>query len=257
MRRSITSIQRAVAAAALITSGTANASGVFWDLRFADGSHVKNAIAGQTYNLELWARVSGTNGNIVDEGIKDALISIASTQLNGGAVATGGITSVTIPATFQSFSGTTPQHSTGTSNDITNDGIIDWGGTSTSSGDPSYIFPHASGFVTSGGATGAAVDANTWEFLMASLTVTVNSLTGANGTTTFNSVKPNATGPGLAATYIFARVDNAIYNVASNNATNIASTYNNSQGVTFIPEPTTITVLGAASIALLRRRKSS
>jgi hypothetical protein len=262
MRLSRTSISKAVASVALgtglVATGAANA-GVVYDLRFADNSHTQLAVAGQTYTLQLWARVSGTNGNVTDESIQSTLTSLVSTQVLGGALATGGITSVSVNPTFQSSSGTTPLFTNGTANNISSDGIVDWGGTSTTTADPGYIVPRASGQVFGGGADGALVNANTWEFQLATLTINVGSInaTPAPGSaTTFGSLKPNATGPGLAATYVTARVDNAIYNVASNNATRIADTYGNSLGVTFlVPEPASLGLAGVAAVGLLGRRR--
>jgi len=257
MRLSRTSISKAVASVALgtglVATGAANA-GVVYDLRFADNSHTQVAVAGQSYTLQLWARVSGTNGNVSDEGIQSIIGSIVSTQGSGGALATGGITSVTLNPSFTSSSGTTVLSTAGTSNNITADGIVDWGGTSTSTADAGYIVPRAGGIITGGGSEGVLVNANTWEFQLATLTVNVGSV-GA-GSTTFTSVKPNATGPGIAATYIVARVDNVGYNVASNNATRIADTYGNSTGVTFIvPEPASLGLAGVAAVGLLGRRR--
>ncbi len=258
MRLSRTSIHKAVASVALgaglVSAGVANA-GLVYDLRFTDGSHTRVATAGSSYSLELWVRASGTNGNNLDDGLQSTLTTLVSTQFNGGAIGTGGITSVVVTPLFQTSSGTTPLFANGTSNNITADGIVDWGGTSTASSDPGYILTRANG-VQTGPSVGQAVGPQAWEFQIASLTIAVNTLgTGPGATTSFNSIKPNASG-GIGVTYLVGRVDNVAYNVVSNNAIRTADTYNNSSGVTFVvPEPASLGLAGVAAVGLLGRRR--
>jgi autotransporter-associated beta strand protein len=216
-------------AAALATAQPISA-GLVYDLRFADGSHNQLVTAGDSYTLELWARVSGTNGNNLDEGIQSSMLKVVSTQSSGGAITSGGLSAVAVATDFQSYSGTTPLFANGSGSDLNADGVLDWGSTSTSQANTNYLLVRASGMVTGPG-VGHAIDTGTWEFRLA--TFTVNVLGTGSGNTNFNVVKPNATGPGIAATYAVARVDNVAYNVASNNATRIADTYNNSIGVQF------------------------
>ncbi len=259
MQLSRTSIYKTVAGVAfgagLVSTSAANAASIIYDLRFSDGSHRKVPTAGSSYSLELWVRVSGTNGNNLDEGLQSTLTSIVSTQSSGGAIGLGGITSVAVSPLFQTFSGTTPLFSNGTSNNISADGIVDWGGTSTASSDPGYILTRANGIQT-GPSVGQAVGANAWEFQLATLTIAVNTLgSGFAPVTTFNSTKPFASG-GIGVTYIVGRVDNLATSIASNNAARLADTFNNSLGVTFFtPEPASIGLMGAAAIGLLGRRR--
>jgi len=257
MRLSRTSIQKAVAGVAvgtgMVAVTNANAA-VVYDLRLASGAHSVNAVAGQSYTVDLWAIVSGTNGTNTDDGIQSSYAKILSTQLgSGGGIATGGITAAAVSTDFQSFSGTAPLHRNGGGADLNGDGIVDWGSNSTSSADTNYLFARNAGIVNGGTTIGSAVDVNTWQFKLASFTVTATTL--GSGTTTFNLVKPNATAV-TAVTYAVARVDNTAFNVSS---TNQQGAYP-SGGVSFvggapIPEPTTLGLAGIAAIGLIGRRR--
>ncbi|HEX8524298.1 MAG TPA: PEP-CTERM sorting domain-containing protein [Tepidisphaeraceae bacterium] len=262
MRLSRTSIQKAIAGVAvgtgMVAAGTAQA-GVLYDLRFSDGTKSKEALAG-TYNVELWARVSGPNTSLTDDGIQSSYVKILSSQNNGGAITSGGLVagSGAVTADFQSFSGTSPAHRNGAANDLNGDGIIDWGSSSTSSADTNYMLARAAGIVSDGGTVGQSVNANTWEFKLATFQVTVGAA-GGTGTTSFDLVKPNAT-TGVAITYATARVDGVGFNVQS---TNTQGAYVAGNGITFTaaatggvtPEPASLGLLGVAAIGLVGRRR--
>jgi hypothetical protein len=255
MRLSRTSLQKAVAGVAmgtgLVATGAANA-GIVFDLRFSDNSKTQVATPNASYTLDLWARVSGTNGNATDDGLQGALTSLISRQISGGAILSGGMVSSTMNPDFTSFSGTTPLARAGTGSDLNGDGAIDWGSTSTSGSNSNYQFTRAGGIVTGGGAIGQAVDANTWEFRLASFTVTLGATLGA-GQTAFDVVKPTASQTPSAFTYIVGRVDNTTFNVTSSIQ---QGTYTGSSGVLFIvPEPASLGLLGTAAIGLLGRRR--
>ncbi|HEX8523581.1 MAG TPA: hypothetical protein VF669_15105, partial [Tepidisphaeraceae bacterium] len=205
--------------------------GVRYDLRFADGSHTQMATAGGSYTLELWARVSGANNSLTDDGIQSSYVKILSSQSNGGAIVAGGFSIGQVTSEFQSFSVTAPAHRNGSGSDLNGDGVIDWGSSSTSSADTRYMLARAAGIVSDGGTVGQSVNANTWEYRLATFTVDIASV--GIGTTSFDLVKPNAT-TGVAITYATARVDGAAFNVQS---TNTQGAYVAGNGVTFTTVP--------------------
>src|SRR5215213_5576946 len=98
MRLSRTSIQNAVAGVALGTGliATTTQAGLVYDLRFADGSHTKTLSSADTFTVELWARVSGTNGTTTDEGLANSYVQIGSTQIGAGGITSGGLSAGTL-----------------------------------------------------------------------------------------------------------------------------------------------------------------
>jgi hypothetical protein len=258
MRVSRSSLHGAIVGIALgsgLVKTSALDAGVTYDLRFSNGTHWMTPLAGHSYVMELWARVDGTD-LIRNEGFQSSLTTVVSTQTNGGGITSGGITNVTMASRFTSYveveDPSTLLHRLGGANNITLDGITDWGGTGDIQ-DTNYLFARA---VTIQGSSviilgdRQPVNATTYEYKLAAYTVAVN--TAGTGTTSFNVVKPNAIGPGIQATYIVARVDNVIYNVDSESPQRVADTYDRSIGVTFVPEPGFI---GAAAIAFMSGRR--
>jgi hypothetical protein len=232
-------------------------AGLVYDLRLAGGSHSLQAAAGGTYQLELWARVSGTNGTTSDEATQFSYITLLSTQTGGGAITAGGLSN---GHTSPEFTNTEPSISRpGGGSDLNGDGIIDWGSTSTAQANTNYMLAryldNTPGGVHGGGTTGQAVDANTWEFKLA--TWTLNAATVGSGTTEFKIVQPALKATVGTATYANALVDNTQFNITTANA---QGTYTGSTGVTVsaagpIPEPASIGLLGAAAVGLLGRRR--
>jgi hypothetical protein len=109
----------AAAVAGSIVASNASA-GLTYDLRFADGSHVKQADT-TTYTLDLWARISGTNGTVTDEAVTNSYITILSSQSGGGAFTLGGLTAGA-PAPGFNEAGSR----SGGPNQLNGDGIVDW-----------------------------------------------------------------------------------------------------------------------------------
>jgi hypothetical protein len=239
----------AVCAAALSAVQQSRGAGITFDLRFIDGSHTKVAVAGNTYTLELWARVSGTNGNNLDDGIGSSLHTLMSAQVGGGAITAGGFSSGAVDPNFQYFSGTMPIHRAGGSSDLNADGIIDWGSTSTNGANSNYFYARAPNVLTGPG-FGQAVDADTWEFRLG--TFTVNAAATGAGVTRFDVVKPPTAVDVSSFTYVVGRVDNTTFNVTDRTQ---QGAYTNSIGVSFIPEPASVALLGVAGISLLRNRR--
>ena len=86
-------------------------AGLVYDLRFADGSHTKNLTSADTFTVELWARVSGTNGTSTDEGLANSYVQIGSTQNVGqtshqlATLQTNTWQKFTMPSTMWQFGG--------------------------------------------------------------------------------------------------------------------------------------------------------
>jgi autotransporter-associated beta strand protein len=227
----------ALVVAAALTAVQQTRAGVSFDLRLTDGSHNAVVSSPGVYTVDLWTRVSGTNSTIADEGFQSGLFTLMSTQAGGGGFTSGGVTGATIDTNFQSFSGTTPLFRSGSGSDLNADGIQDWGSTSTSVSNSSYLFLRSSAPVLAGGTVGQQVDASTWEFKLASYTVNVGTV--GTGGTFFNVVKPNATGAPVPAIYALARVDGTSYQV---NGDNQQGAYSESVGVAFLAPGSTVTI---------------
>jgi len=226
-------------------------AGLIYDLRFSDGSHSVAPVAGQTYTLQLWGRVSGTNAMITDEGLNSGYVNIVSTQSGGGAITAGGLTAGVRVAPFAGAGSRD-----GSPADLNADGILDWGSTSTAIANTNYMFTRTDtvGGELAGGTIGQSFNGG-WEFKLASFTVTANAV--GTGTTTFNIVKPNATSF-VAVIYAVSKIDGSTVNVTSSNQ---QGAYAASTGATLvtgiIPEPASVGLLGTATLGLLGRRRKA
>jgi len=267
MRLSRNSIQKAIGAVAIGTGIASSASaGIVYELRYTGGPvgsdvgvtdplHQRNAVAGGVYNVELWVRVSGTNGTVNDDGIQNSLITMTSSQLSGGAATNGAIGNVANAVPFN------PTGSrVGVPNNITNDGMGDWGGTNLDIGsDTTYLLPRSTAVTLANAGVGDQIDSNTWEFRLSTFDVTVNSVSGiANSVTQYNVIKPAATKSGISpATYIAYRQDTGTVSITN---ANFGTTYSASTGIQLltpaaVPEPATLGLVGAAAVGLLGRRR--
>ena len=222
------------------------AATIRYDLRFADGSHVKTATPGSTYPIEAWAIVSGTNGTTIDEGLSISALVIASTQTGGGAITSGGLSNGLIEAPFNG-----PSARNGQANNTTDDGIVDWGAPVLGTfADPKWMSAWAQTTIFGGGTVGQAVDANSWEFKIA--TFSLNATTVGAGKTQFNFINGTSPSPipGVGSTYCVGRTDGVGFGIFTSNP---GDTFTQSQGITLVPEATGLGIFASVSIGLLVR----
>src|SRR5205085_8085461 len=128
LRERLSARRNALALAALGAVGiqaecanSASAAGLIYDLRFADGSHTRTALAGNAYSLELWVQISGTDGTSTDDSLLNSSLAIASTQSNGGWIHGGGLYAGVLASPFNDGAAARA----GAGNDFNADGVVD------------------------------------------------------------------------------------------------------------------------------------
>ena len=255
MRLSRRGIQAAAAVAAVVSAGPARAA-ISYDLRWADGQgaydggHSVFPSLG-AHALELWVRVSGTDGSNTNEAHSFDYITILSAGAGGQNVLGAGSGLVAgAPGSGFADSGSR----SGSGSDLNGDGVNDWGSTSTNASNTNYMIVRSAivGGRVGGGTTGQAVDANTWEFKIADFTVDVNSY-GPGAVTQFVVAQHEARFTSGAFTYATSVVDGLNFSITSSNT---QSAYSLSQGATMlVPEPGALALFGAATVGLLARRR--
>jgi hypothetical protein len=248
----------AAGAATFLPAATADAALII-DLRFTDGTKTRQIAAG-TYEVDVWALVSGTNDSTADEGLLNVYGSVQSQQVNGGALSAGTSGVTGNAGAGPVFTTGSPNGQAGTSQNITTDGVGDWGTVATSSTSTiKYNSALNNGldpaFSNSSGVVANTLDANTVEFKVGTFTVTINpadinALAGLDAETRFNWVKATGTFP----TQHSHRADGASVTAAAAYA---ASTTANAVSFTSaaVPEPASLGLLGLAAAAALGRRR--
>jgi len=250
-----------VAAAGVAAAGVASGRWaaatplVTYDLRFNDSLasdvHSTHPITGHNYNVELWLRVHGDDADHTNEALANSYVVILSRQEDGGAIVAGGLTS---GQTALSFNETGSR--SGGGGDLNGDGISDWGSTSTAVANTNYMFCRnaTAGGALGGGSVGQAVDAQTWEFRIATFQLNIVAVGNEPGRTYLEVVKPNWRNGVGPTTYAAAYTDGVHFNVENSNQ---QGAFAGSQGIELhLPEPAATPLLGAAAIALVRRRSN-
>lgn len=176
--------------------------GVTYDLRFADGTKSKVVTAPGTYTVDLWAQLDDPNPPITDDALSYGLVNIISQQINGGAIASGGVTAgETAPLFTRGI-----ESRDGSAANLNNDGIGDWGSNQAPSQGPAGLMRFISSNTTPTGikaqiagtpvAGEAEPTANGWEWRVATFTITVTSVGNSpTGETDFLPQFPSGTSP--------------------------------------------------------------
>ncbi|MDX1963445.1 MAG: PEP-CTERM sorting domain-containing protein [Pirellulales bacterium] len=153
-------------------------SALTYDLRFADGTKVKDAAVGN-YTVNLYAIIDQGTGGFADDSITGGLLNIYSSSTGGGAMNAGsGVTARVAPGTGAL---TTPNLSLATTADAsgdllrstvpntagTGDGILDWGADEryiTSGGGATAANPLLSNYFVNGASVAATTRSYNWRF---------------------------------------------------------------------------------------------
>lgn len=256
----------AVIAAAISAVPNGVDAGLVYDVRFADGTDTKVATGPTSYQVELWARVSGEDTIRSNDAFHLAYITMLSEQVNGGAV-TGNLS-----GDASGFTLAEPWFDAGTRDglpaNLNNDGFGDWGSDSSTATDLGYLFARSTKPTKAGGAYGNAIDASDWEFKLAEWTVNVtdvNASPAAGAETRIAVVQPAfVTGGGQDAYAVFyddaptdARgnfIDGGQTSIETSNAAALG-VYGDYVTIVAIPEPTSLALVGLTGAGLLARRR--
>jgi len=251
-----------LAAAVLSAAAASQAQASFtYDLRFADGSHSKtvtSADAGTTVTVQLWAQITG-DSTLTNDGFQVGYINLQSSLTGGGAFTGGGLLSGT---TLGSHVGASGSNLGTAAANISLDGVADWGSsaTSTNAGWMVWRGGNAPGFVDGVTDTEShSVNANTWEVLLGTFTVTINNvnpIADQNSITHFQAnfaplVKigsPNTTSKGVLYYQDQLTTPNA-------DTTQVSTVGLDFFGPVNVPEPASLGVLALGGLGLLARRR--
>jgi len=253
-----------LAASVVLGMGVTQAhAGFTYDLRVAasgnptassNGGHtVTNPTAG-VYTLELWGRISG-DASPTNDSYSAGWLNLSSSAGAGGLAFSGagtGVTNLVIPSRFEASV-------QGAATNTTPDNVQDWA-SADSTATAGWTLWQTTTPLPAGGATGQAVDANTWEVLLATITVNVQNVSAPSGAEKDtiisvglpSTVTPTTfgTGPGKSRPIIYS-LDGTTSNTGLSAGT----------GVTFavtaavVPEPASLGVLALGALSLVARRR--
>jgi hypothetical protein len=236
-------------------------AGFTYDLRLAssgnptaatNGGHTVTNPAAGVYNLELWGQITGDT-TPTNDSYSSGWFNLSSSLSAAGAAFSGagtGITNLTIPSRFENSV-------TGAATNTTPDSVQDWGSADSLS-TVGWSLWLTTTPLAAGGATGHAVDANTWEVLLATITVNVQNVSAAGlveKDTIFAVGLPTTGGSNAFGTTV-GKQRPVIYSLdgATSNSGLSAGT-----AVTFavvpVPEPASVGVLALGALGLIARRR--
>src|SRR5437660_1245924 len=109
--------------AAAVTAARPALAQISYDLRYSDGSKHVSATPGN-YTIDLWARITGTDTDHTNDKLVTSYAVVQSGSVSGGFG--GGLSGA---VTDNPFNGSGSRN--GGVNNISADGINDWGGTGT------------------------------------------------------------------------------------------------------------------------------
>ena len=231
----------ALAGGAMLLSAAQSASAALvYDVRLTSGGgKAITATPGATFQVDVFAVVTGGNGTATDDGYTNGFFSLLGNNALTGS--TGGL-SITGGGNVAPFNSGDQD---GFLQDIDLDGDIDNG---KKAGDPGgnsrFIFPRTG---TTGGELG--VGTGPAEFKLATFDVLVTPGAGG-GDASLNVVLPGADGTGtvsLSAPVLYREDGQAVNTLAAVSA--------GAPLVVTIPEPAALGLLGAGGLLALRRRR--
>lgn len=188
----------AVAAAAFAAAPTQSDAAFTYDMRFAPGgtaATVQNPDGTVTIGstgtvfLQLWALVSGTDGNVANEGLQHNYIQIQSEKVGVGGIQTATMT-LTGGGRVAPFN---QDGRNGSTSNITPDSIGDWGSVDPLITHTGYMQARAFNPARHTDTTnGNVVDANTYAFHVSTFRLSASALADGTGSTRIAVVKPTA-----------------------------------------------------------------
>jgi len=281
--KSILSMVAAGTVGALSIAQTAQAA-LTINFKFTDNTTSKtfaSISSGQLITINIWAKATN-NGNVAPEGLQSAIVAAVSTLNQAGI--TGGLTTA-VRGTSWTGSGS----QVGSSNNISADGLADWGSTAVTTNNIA-AFPYFRARTTNAqvdadpvGNPGAADGGNAQidfanqndlsgtraptiqdgvtdqEWLIGRVVFTA-SAAAASGSVSYNPVVPTAGGLTSTATWWedSTNATTAAVPVGGKTDATSGAVFSGGTGVTFsvVPEPTTLGLAGLAGLGLLRRRRA-
>jgi autotransporter-associated beta strand protein len=187
----------AIATLGVVVGAGSAGAGLTYDLRFSDGTRQKSLATDfvGAMNLELWARVSGTDSDHTNEGLVDSYLVLQSSET--GDLFDGGLGNGLTLSPFNTGRN-------GTDANLTNDGVRDWGSTVGSIENSHYMYAKSPLQVHGGEGNGQAVDGSTWEFRIASFVLSVSGMHPVgNDETRIVVTRPSPTFPVVAFAHYF------------------------------------------------------
>jgi len=261
-----------LAASVAVGVGASRVNAAFtYDLRITGGptaatnaGHtVTNPSAGD-YSAQIWARVTGDT-NQANDVMLAGYLNVFSTQVGGGLFSGAGTGVTSLAIAVPPWVGSASV--SGIASDITSDNVQDWGSNDTST-DASpdgiksawTVWQNTGGFVPGTTIAGQSqqVNANTWEVLIANLTIHVANV-GSTGETDINLGIP-----GTAGVFSFAtgaqgvgkhKPVNYTPDGASVTAANNGLTAGTGIAFVVVPEPASLGVLALGALSLVARRR--
>ncbi|HVT82656.1 MAG TPA: PEP-CTERM sorting domain-containing protein, partial [Phycisphaerae bacterium] len=235
-----------------------NAHGAFtYDLRAVagptaalNGGHFIPDPSPGNYTLQLWGQLSG-DSNLSNDAMAAGWFNLYTSGSQPLFSTPGsGITSVSIDPVWN-------VSITGSSSNLSNDGLADWG-SNNQTGTVGWSLWQSGSKPATGGAIGHAVNANTWEMLLATITVHISGIALTGQETDINVGVPSVSG--VFAYQGIGKYAPVLYDADGIIGHAAAASANLSAGnpVVFaitIPEPASLSLLALGALTMIARRR--
>lgn len=263
---------------AMLSASPQDALATFrYDLRFDDNTHLKLLTPGdfgKSVTLGLWAQIKSSDGTFSNDSPSADVLSIVSSSSDGGAMAGGGVTGVSL------YNGGPDQLGwdkagetfTGSAINLSHDGVADWGGFGN---DPTtgyirykptkattggyFAFPpdqNLTSLLPADASHLVAGTTDTWEWKLATITIRILGI-GTTGSTTFLPVSQNFTG--INVSYDLAYFNDTRDLGNSTSGALVSKSQLPSLGVSFVvdlPEPSVLLLPAFGALLALRRSRT-